>query len=1059
MRSDEYDNEALASMDPQMDTLFRALKPACVAVLEAAKGLSDGRSNVKVVQDRLETLQHRLSTESTTLHRFSPQLAEYVFFPISQVLKGSQKASIRCLELSLRCTVILVECGWRHHLPPQTAAQLVILCTLLAEKTPSGLPFHQSTEELQCNALNCLERIFSAAKRNDETRKLLAGDTNRPQLGKTITVVLDAIEDGASPNVHLAATETLETLLISVNDREIHAAFLPGVISRLVRVLTPSTKARRAAGVLSGCLEIVDNLITSTLGHRSSMAKSGVAVKCQRNSPDSIIDDQWLEQASTQLKPALVSIFRLRSHSNAKVTETLAHLCLTVVRHCQDTLPNCINVALETLLVIATTPHGESVTLELEMLLHANASIRSSLQELLYDSLQSMTTVIQGADEQAKATKLGYSRKAYELLLLSDAQNPVIDTALANALRGSVVITLAMGARKQSTLPAVQIQSLDLAVHEAEQNQTTFDLPLVYSRGQEQTLGAIESFAKLVATSQAACVTFATDLVRDLRHSHGEARIANFWLLLTLTTTALQKNRAVEQFLEFDAGDVPFHSEWLDALYASSLGILTDTPHEQIDSRLQALALRGVALQAQSAGVDFRAELIDALYPVLNMLATPDAQLQRDSMTALNVMTHACKYPSVERLVVENVDYLTNAVALKLNAFDVSPQAPQVLLMMVRLAGPGLLPYLEDTVESIFAALEDYHGYPALVELLFRVLGVMAEEGAKAPQLLLADGRQRSACWGNEKWAPTTMAGLVTLVKLEKASQEPAADADDISLEPHPSQPWSTLDQPPANSQPHGDEGGPQADSADRPPPAPKTYNLLFKITELTQHFLPSASPSLRTSLLRLIGTTVPAISRHEDSFLPLINTLWPEVVARLDDDEPYVIATALDIVAVLCVHARDFMRSRVTQLWPRMVEIWRGFRVGGGGSAGCVATGNTDRAHALARGTPSRGLGVMLGADAPPATYTDTTARLVRESWVATLASIVEHVPLTPEHFDEALELMTPELHHDVLRSAFETENSDATWLAMARNGLVDTPEPPCAPPGSDWEFAAFVR
>ncbi len=45
-------------------------------------------------------------------------------------------------------------------------------------------------------------------------------------------------------------------------------------------------------------------------------------------------------------------------------------------------------------------------------------------------------------------------------------------------------------------------------------------------------------------------------------------------------------------------------------------------------------------------------------------------------MTALNNLASACEYESAAQMLIENVDYLINAVALRLNAFDVSRKWP-----------------------------------------------------------------------------------------------------------------------------------------------------------------------------------------------------------------------------------------------------------------------------------------------------------------------------------------------------------------------------------------------
>ena len=452
---------------------------------------------------------------------------------------------------------------------------------------------------------------------------------------------------------------------------------------------------------------------------------------------------------------------------------------------------------------------------------------------------------------------------------------------------------------------------------------------------------------------------------------------------------------------------------------------------------------------------------MDALYPVLHTLATPDGDLQRASITTLNIFTSACGYTSVRELIVENVDYLTNAVALKLNAFDVSPQGPQVLLMMVRLAGPSLLPYLEDTVESIFAALEDYHGYPLLVEMLFKVLSVMAEEGVKAPQLAIKDrAAGENGIIRTEKWEPAVVESVAYLLRQRAGEEAEARKMKSDGLEPHPQKPWKTIDEESQlieeDEASASDQQDQQMDDADLPPPAPKIYSLVFKITELTQHFLPSASGPLRTSLLALIRTTVPAMARHENSFLPLINTLWPEIVSRLDDEEPHIVATALGLIKVLCEYAGDFMRTRILQLWPRLLEIYnatsKSIVLSCPSKSITLSTSHIENTAMVPTAHIKKAISKMQAA---PIDYGDTSSCVLWSSLADTVTALVQYIQLPPEIYDEALQMMEPMLEQDAVRAAFAKENADAVWLAEIRSAAIAPPGIPRAPDDTGWQFA----
>lgn len=1028
--------------------IFQRLKPPCVALSQAALALNGPQGNVQQTTEKLDELKKTLQSIISTNGRpasLDSKLADYVFFPLSQVLKASQRVSIRSLELALQCLAVLLEHGWRSQIPPPLAIQVTILCTLMAEEKPKGLVSAESTDELRASALHCLRHLFEAAGHTVDLKDAITAEANVPQLGQTISTILDAILAGASVETQTAGSDALRALMQRVATRDIQAGFLPGIVSKLTKILTPRTTQRRNHNVLILALNTLDSLFKNVLNDTFTaqiLAPTAAPNGEVSQSLSKVVDQKWLGTAASQLKPAITSIVKLRGHDRYDVKKALAQWCITVL-HCRETLHDSASMCLDTLLILSSHDAEGTIKLQLEALISQESSLLALLQSTLHEWLTSLPISMQAADEEMKIQRVQQVRTAYSIIASSGANTSLIDKLLAGVLRDSVVVALQAPTAQISDAPVVsQVQSLELAVLDSARQSTVFPSPLVRYRAQENTMKTIEHLVQSISISSA----FSDDLSRSLRQTVGDAQIATFWLLLNVTQTSLQGREGMDDFLELDTNDPVLAAELLEDMYSFSLEVLTDSSDDPVDPRLQALALRALALRSQTAGEDFRHELIDALYPVLHSLATPDASLQQDSITTLNIFTSSCAYSSVQNLIVENVDYLTNAVSLRLNAFDVSPQAPQVLLMMVRLAGASLLPYLEDTIDSIFAALQDYHGYPLLVELMFRALSVVAEEGAKAPQLAIAEGTKRVlANYYDDRWQPTTIDRLATM--LREQVDEQARLAEEVRSPPtcHPRRPWKQSEGGEDEQDDMQDEQEARpVDVPDPPPPAPKTYNLLLRISELTQHFLPSASASLRASLLSLIKTTTPAIARHENSFLPLINTLWPEIVSRLDDEEPHVVATALDIIASLCEHAGGFMRTRIQQLWPELQNIHR--RV-----TKEILQSSQRPSQVVARG--QRQMATVMSAELSlalnrmrlaPADYSDTSTRLLWTALVGVTVSITKHVSQTPEMFDDTLQMLEPMLDDEEVRTVLEEENADAVWLVMIRNGMKNPPTMP---------------
>jgi hypothetical protein len=226
------------------------------------------------------------------------------------------------------------------------------------------------------------------------------------------------------------------------------------------------------------------------------------------------------------------------------------------------------------------------------------------------------------------------------------------------------------------------------------------------------------------------------------------------------------------------------------------------------------------------------------------------------------------------------------------------------------------------------------------------------------------------------------------------------------------------------------DEHPPPPEKEEPPPPAPRTFTILLKISELTQHYLTTTSPTLRNSLLSLLRTTIPALAKHENSFLPLINTLWPVLLPRLQDPEAYVVSNALDIVALMCEHAGDFMRTRIEDAWDLIRKVYK--RTKQHDSRGNSKSPSLN-ISAIDTSMSRLSIGPLAGTDlSRPELYIDAPTRMIWNSLVGLLCAIAEHVTVREERFEEMLDILDPVLGRADVREALECCNADAVWLRL---------------------------
>ncbi|TKA51799.1 hypothetical protein B0A49_12930, partial [Cryomyces minteri] len=555
------------------------------------------------------------------------------------------------------------------------------------------------------------------------------------------------------------------------------------------------------------------------------------------------------------------------------------------------------------------------------------------------------------------------------------------------------------------------------------------------------TFTALESLVERISSSNTS-LTIARESLDLVFGSQGDTRLAGFWLSFKLIEAICNQGMAMEDIIDYGDSSSNLRDSLVEELYSFSLSLLAEDELDvETDWRLQALALETVALQARRQKLDFRVDLVDALYLVIQLLGFPVQQLREHAMTCLNVLTTACGYKSTSDLIIANVDYLINAVALRLSSFEISPQAPRVLYMMVKLSGPSLLPYLDDIVDSIFAALENFHGYSKLVELLFTVLTGIVEEGTKTQQLAVADGNPGTHRKPAIKPVTVTEVARLMAENRNKAARDvpDSSTEDQVAYSSLPMRPWKKTHDDSDPSSPKKDitqeadtdpEVQDESDSPDPPPPAEKTYKTLLTITQLTQHYLSSASPSLRISLLSLLNTSIPTLALHENSFLPLINTLWSVLVSRLDEPEAYVVASTLDIVGLLCIHAGDFMKGRIDSIWDDVRKMYISLTKKTAVLERSIPKSVQPFQPPKISGTVSKA--IVPAPSSPPDPYVDAPTRLIRETLIRFMCTLVEYVAIDDKTFDDIVAMLAPYLmQRPQIRETLERRNPDAVWLA----------------------------
>lgn len=916
------------------------------------------------------------------------KLAEYVFFPLSQVFNQAQALSQRCLEVAVKCITVLVAKGWRAQLAPEMGKQLLILMTILIGGTPAQnrgqATLKPESEELSVASFVCMDSIFQMLQGPVAEKTIFNEIGSATIIDQTVYLLLEGISEGASASVQIAALSALRSLFSRVTDRVILASIMPRVVSALTKIVKPTTKSRRSFKVLEGSLRLLESILRAVLNDKAVYGEQQKQTK-DETSDKLVLDEAWLKATTGQIKLALANVVQIRQHERQAVHDALLNLCVMIVEECSKSLKESLSLIVETMIVLSDVDDDNATNDAYNSLLHLS-TVQSQTVDVLKDLLHIWTTsfqrIMQSNDEAAKQRAIKQITIAFQILSQVQSSSALLESNVALGLCDSVAAVVQSSKSVPMPVTSSSARGLELAVIGRQNTSQTFPPVLLEHRSQQQTLIDMTSMVTRLNRTQSG-ETITRYIINQVHQASGDAIVAPLWLALQFLRS--EGSNGMDEFLTFDtSATLSSRTTMIEELYSVALPTLNEPPStDPRDWRVSALSLEVVALQAQQLKEDFRPELIDALYPVLQFLASNNPNLQTHAMTCLNIITQSCNYADTRTMLIENVDYLVNVVALKLNTFDVSPYPPQVLLMMVKLSGAGLIPYLDDLVSSIFGILDLYHGYPKLVELLYSSLAAIVEEGTRTPELLAitADGQENLMEHKKQAYEPLPVARLVNDIAHRRAKRARVEEIDsklDEERLPHPQRPWTReLDGPPLpkeeedknieellnetiNPLDEPDESlPPPKDPEDAPKPLSKSHNLLLQIVKSIPPHLGSPSPFLRRSLLSLLNQAFPVLSKNQTSFLPLINELWPPVSSRIappsaasstsvyltttassssteiisrtpkpEDEsiikeETFVTAAACDAVTSMCELAGDFMASRVAGEYPRWRRLY----------------------------------------------------------------------------------------------------------------------------------------
>lgn len=960
------------------------------------------------------------------------------------------------VENCVACLTVLIVRGWKSKISSRLVQQIFSMLVFIVDGIPGSENKRERPEEVILEGFRALTALLSTAISSIQAASGLAEPEWVPALGHGVTVMLNGAVDGANAMIQDEALKSVRVLYKAIRDHSALASFLPGTVSSLANLL--ATPARYKTSVLSSCIGTLQMVLTRVLSDmrtRSIMETKDADKKAEadveKEAGGKLLSPAWLKATVAQVKMALTTVVKLRTNDSDQVQHSLERLCIALLDECHESLKNCTTFLVETAIILDSESTRESAfDTTITDLVRIHTELGDTVKTIAYTWMSSLPRMMQSGDEDVKRHAVHNMSKGIELLRRLDIESATLEEALSNTLRDTIT-SLLNATKGTQTNQLIPVQLLETKAMVKEGGGMVYSPVLFPHESQRslkrEVLGLIRTVGG--ATQETGFLASTMDFIHD---TTGNGQVAAFWLCFETIKAAHKSAAEQDAFLDLAAVD----SSSLDVepvfneLYSFSVELLdSHSEGSDVDWRLEAIALEVTAYVAQRSGKSFRPELIDVLFPIATFLGSDNANLQQHAIATLNTVATASEYVSVSDLIVSNVDYMVNSVALRLNTLDISPASTQVLTMMVRLAGPRLIPYLDDVVDSIFAALDNYHGYPMFVQSLFEVLKEIVDQASQSGGKLLAENEKKSI---NHRKQPHKQNGLDSLTEyFAKKKERKARDDEEANhlrpLEGHPAAPWAEEDNKDADV-----EGGPPP--SEEKAPNSLTYKLLNRVASQTQYYLTSPTPRLRRSLLELLQSAATVLAADEDSFLPLVNAIWPVVITRLKDPEPFIVVEACQTLAGLCESAGDFLTTRFKTEWrdglgefcanakqaatsmpvrstaPKEKRVTRGnpnsleialptWSESGSLEAKKITVDRQQKSHG------------SLGQHASPAR--------IWEAVIGLLTAIVSFVQIDEDMFDEILDLVADVLDKKQdTKEALEAINADAVWLVQYRRGQV---------------------
>lgn len=965
-------------------SIFRSIKPKCVELAEItlANGSSSSLQRANALKGLDDILNQSIALYGGPDLQIPISLADYIMVPLTGILKRETLTDTE-LEHVLSIIFQLLKFSWCKpgSLSNELFNQYIVLLTFLVGGKPGQFSIKKHSDETFQNGINCIHELVKGALNGlpGGTQSVLHDQKYMPTFGHLLTILLNISTDSHIPAIKVSALETINSFFYLVNDGEILSLFFPGTVSTIAKII----KSKPHSNVMSqsfrtlstlvnfvfsdfsigtelrrddASLEALKAKIESSAGDNNDLfelsLKRNVTIEIPEHAEPKKVNRtfEWLETTMVQFNKALKIILNIdfNRYDKFSVRDSLFEFEVKMIRNCFLSCHGVIPLLLRSLSnVCAVDQSFYTIATDSILTLSEFELLKSLIKDIITEELHAMQYNFISPDPTKAENSIRLLTLLTHILDASGETDDSLTSAIILKLQENLSYLFEIKASKDikkvsaanNSITSIESEMLIISKYYALNsfeitNKNRLFEGIFTASTEEVLMKLIAGISTKLTSLNDFNIVSLDPSPKGLIRSSIRTWIVSHMIVNTVGATAQEPS----DFLLLDndstnSTDTKAEQVVYDLTYStleSSLSILQYCSTLSTDSATltasTVMCLRSINNSITILGDEFKDELIDVLYPVVECLASSNEVIRGEAQLVTIRIANMLYGGSIKTLLYENSDYLVDALSFRLVGDVLTPKVPLILSVLVNLGTMDIISTMDDVIRTIFTLLDTYHSYTSLCEGFFLFFNELISkvyvslDNFDFTQLetdLEEDNVMTFSMWGLK--SEHDVEEFVSKKSLQNEYLGDSDDEKDIIDEPVERNKFLDIDSDDEDDDGRmsvpsikGNEEGEEDDDKWMSPLDVKLYLTISNILSYAERLLYTKSTSLTILLLKTIAKIIPLLATQKSKFLPAAVRMWEMVTYHINKTSDFrIMNLCFDVLEELIRYGNTFFASR----------------------------------------------------------------------------------------------------------------------------------------------------